>query len=217
MPPEREKGLGQPQLRPTPATSPATRRAASTAKAASALPSWKMRRDFSIGWHSKMQRPFLTNLIVPVRAGREGQLLSWGGGEGGRTADLAHAADDRFVDNLRTPDELCTVLQRCGRQQISSHTPPPRPKKRRTQEPRRERSNPDHRGEVETSSIRKSTGACYRHRGGCRRGGCGWRGSGGEADALGGGFVGGGVGRSWRAVGSWSHGASEYWSCRSEQ
>lgn len=49
MPPEMLNGFGHPQLSPMPATSPATMSAAWTARSGSELPSWKMRRDFSIG------------------------------------------------------------------------------------------------------------------------------------------------------------------------
>lgn len=77
MPPESENGFGQPQLSPTPATSAWTTLAAWTARSGSALPSWKITRDFSSGWHSKIERPFLTNLIVPVRAVVDsGQLVA---------------------------------------------------------------------------------------------------------------------------------------------
>lgn len=68
IPPDKLNDFGHPQLSPTPATSCWMTFMAWTASSGEALPSWKMRRDFSSGWQSKMERPFFRNETTPVRA-----------------------------------------------------------------------------------------------------------------------------------------------------
>jgi hypothetical protein len=68
IPPCRLNDFGQPQFRPTPATSCSMTLSACAASSGDAEPSWKMRRGFSTGWQSKIERPPFTKETTPVLA-----------------------------------------------------------------------------------------------------------------------------------------------------
>lgn len=70
IPPFNEKSFGQPQFKSMPLTSACTSFAAATASSGEADPIWKIKRDFSMGWHSNIDRPDFgwMNEMVPEAA-----------------------------------------------------------------------------------------------------------------------------------------------------